>query len=122
MSHMDRLVSLLTPGQEKRTLAEGHAFFLVLLGAFSFIVAGYWGMALSAVVPDLIAKTNKFGPAAAGDWCLVSDRHLCSNCLVFWLYCIALPLGSLRKVVQVSFAVNKALLPKSGSVQRDSTR
>lgn len=73
MSHMDRLVSLLTPGQEKRTLAEVHAFFLVLLGAFSFIVAGYWGMALSAVVPDLIAKTNKFGlpPLAIGAWFLI---------------------------------------------------
>ncbi|MGJ3257680.1 MAG: hypothetical protein ACFE0K_15305 [Alcanivorax sp.] len=70
---MDELVSLLTSGQKKRTFAEVHSLFLVLLGALSFIVAGYWGLALSAVVPDLIAKTNKFGlpPLAIGSWFLI---------------------------------------------------
>ncbi|MBZ2188238.1 hypothetical protein K8B33_03970 [Alcanivorax sp. JB21] len=70
---MDKLVSLLTLGKQERTFAEVHSIFLVLLGALSFIVAGYWGLALSTVILDLIEKTNKYGlpPLAVGLWFLV---------------------------------------------------
>lgn len=70
---MDKLASLLTLGQQERTFAEVHSLFLALTGVLSFIIAGYWGLALSTVVPDLIEKTNKFGlpPLAVGSWLLV---------------------------------------------------
>ncbi len=73
MKQLDRLAHLIT-GRRKRNFAEMHWSLLALLGSLSFLVAGYWGLALSAVVPGLIEATNKYGlpPIAVGLWFLVA--------------------------------------------------
>jgi len=72
MKQLDKLARLLT-GRRKRTFAEMHWSLLALLGGLSFLVAGYWGLALSKIVPVLIDTTNKYGlpPLATGLWLLI---------------------------------------------------
>lgn len=72
MKQLDKLAHLIT-GRRKRNFIEMHWSLLALLGGLSFLVAGYWGLALSAVVPNLVDATNKFGlpPIAVGLWLLV---------------------------------------------------
>ena len=73
MKQLDRLAHLITV-RRKRNFAEMHWSLLALLGSLSFLVAGYWGLALSAVIPGLIETTNKYGlpPIAVGSWFLVA--------------------------------------------------
>lgn len=72
MKQLYKLARLIT-GRHKRTFAEMHWSVLALLGAASFLVAGYFGLALSKIVPSLIDTTNKYGlpPLAVGLWLLI---------------------------------------------------
>lgn len=72
MKQLDRLAHLFS-GRHKRDFIEMHWGVLALLGSLSFLVAGYWGLAISTVIPGLIDATNKFGlpHIAVGLWLLV---------------------------------------------------
>lgn len=72
MKQLDNLARFISWGH-KRDFTELHWSILASLGALSFVVAGYWGLALSSVVPSLIESTNKFGlpPLAIGLWVLI---------------------------------------------------
>lgn len=47
--------------RKKRELRAMPDFLLVLLGGPSFLIAGYWGIVLTDVVPDFIRAVNKLG-------------------------------------------------------------
>lgn len=86
MKQLDKLARFLSWGR-KRDFRELHWSILALLGALSFLVAGYWGLALSNVVPSLIEATNKFGlpPLAIGLWLLIGAYAI----TVWYFGCVA---------------------------------
>jgi hypothetical protein len=86
MKQLDKLANLLT-GRRKRNFDEMHWSLLALLGSASFLVAGYWGLALSQIVPSLIETTNKHGLPllAVGLWLLVGAYAIA----VWYFGCIA---------------------------------
>jgi len=54
--------------RRKWLLQEMSDRVLAVLGAVSFLIAGYWTMAMADVLPDLVRATNRHGitvPAAA---------------------------------------------------------
>ncbi len=50
----------------KRQLHELNDWVLAILGALSFLIAGYWGMAVAGVLPELINLTNQHGLTGKG--------------------------------------------------------
>jgi hypothetical protein len=86
MKQLDKLANLLT-GRRKRNFDEMHWSLLSAIGAASFLVAGYWGLALSQVVPILIEATNMHGlpPLAVGLWALIGTYAI----IVWYFSCIA---------------------------------
>ena len=86
MKQLDRFALFVTQ-RRKRNFADFHWSLLVVLGGLSFLVAGYWGLALSNIVPSLISATNKFGlpPLAIGLWLLVGIYAVA----VWYFGCIA---------------------------------
>lgn len=87
MKHLEKLTHLIRIRSKEKTFAEMHWLILVLFGGTSFIVASYWALALSSIVPELLEATNKFGlpPLAIGLWLLVGGYAIA----VWYFGCIA---------------------------------
>lgn len=66
--------ALYTQRRCKRQFSDLHWSLLVFMGGLSFLVAAYWGLALSKLVPNLIETTNKFGlpPLALKLWLIIA--------------------------------------------------
>ncbi|WP_374005832.1 hypothetical protein [Delftia lacustris] len=52
--------------RRKWQLHELNDWVLAVLGAASFLVAGYWGMAIASVLPGMVSATNQHGLTALG--------------------------------------------------------
>lgn len=52
--------------RRKWRLHELSDWVLAPLGAISFLIAGYWSMAVAHVLPDLVATTNQNGLTWSG--------------------------------------------------------
>ncbi len=73
MKLLDALSKAFTQ-RETRPFNSLHSLVLAIIGVGAFIVAGYWGLMLKEVVPELIKATNSAGitlPAIAL-WSLLS--------------------------------------------------
>ena len=86
MKHLDKLASKISR-RDKKKFSELDSPILAILGAASFIIAGYWGLMLSTVVPDLIDATNEHGlpPLAIRIWLLLA----LFSAIVWYFGCIA---------------------------------
>lgn len=56
--------------QKAKKYSELHSGILVIIGSLSFLIAGYWGLMLSTVIPDMVQATIKHGlpPIAIALW------------------------------------------------------
>jgi hypothetical protein len=86
MSQLDKLAQFIIR-RPNCAFDDLHWSILVVLGGLSFIGAGYWGLAISTVVLDLIKATNKAGlpPLAIGLWLLIGFYAIA----VWYFGCIA---------------------------------
>jgi uncharacterized membrane protein len=60
MKILDKAVKSITR-RKKSSFEELNDWVLALLGALTFLVAGYWGLMLSKVVPEFIKAVNTHG-------------------------------------------------------------
>jgi type IV secretory pathway TrbD component len=60
MKIFDKAVSYLSRGN-KNTFDELNDWFVAFFGAIAFLVAGYWGLMLTEVVPEFIKVVNQHG-------------------------------------------------------------
>lgn len=60
MKVLDKVASFITR-RKKMTFDELNDSFLAVLGVLAFLVAGYWGLMLSDVVPEFIKLVNENG-------------------------------------------------------------
>jgi len=86
MGQLDTLAGIIDRRNRKK-FSELHSAILAVLGAASFLIAGYWGLMLSTVVPDLIEATNEHGlpPFAIGLWLLLAVY----SAIVWYFGCIS---------------------------------
>lgn len=56
-----RLIAAAFSRRRRWHLHELSDWVLAPLGAVSFLIAGYWGMAVADVLPDLVTLTNQEG-------------------------------------------------------------
>ncbi|RTE86366.1 MULTISPECIES: hypothetical protein [Gammaproteobacteria] len=86
MAQLDKLAQIITRRKAKK-LSELNSGILAIIGSGSFLIAGYWGLMLSTVVPDMVKATNEHGlpPLAIGIWLLLGGY----SAIVWYFGCIA---------------------------------
>ncbi|MFD1217562.1 hypothetical protein [Microbulbifer celer] len=62
-----------TKEKERKSFSSLKSVWAVIIGAASFMVAGYWGLMIKDVLPQAIDATNKdgFSLVALGVWTLI---------------------------------------------------
>ena len=86
MKILDKAARVITK-RKKRRFDELNNLFLAIMGILAFFIAGYWGLMLGEVVPQLIKVVNKNGisPNAIG-----LTLFLGSFGIIFWFFgCVA---------------------------------